>query len=93
MRLIKTTAEQYDLDIIVFATGFDGVTGAYNKVNIIGEDGNNLSDEWKEGPETYLGMQTPGFPNLFTVCGPHNGSTFCNIPRCLEQNVNGFLNV
>ena len=84
---IKTSVEQYDLDFIVFATGFDGVTGAYNKVNIIGEDGSKLSDEWKEGPETYLGMQTPGFPNLFTVCGPHNGSTFCNIPRCLEQNV------
>ena len=84
---IKTSNHQYDLDIIVFATGFDGVTGAYNKVNIVGENGSNLSDEWKDGPETFLGMQTPGFPNLFTVCGPHNGSTFCNIPRCLEQNV------
>ena len=83
---IKTKSGQYDLDIIVFATGFDGVTGAYNKVRITGENGTNLSDEWKDGPETFLGMQTPGFPNLFTVCGPHNGSTFCNIPRCLEQN-------
>ena len=64
---IKTKAGQYDLDIIVFATGFDGVTGAYNKVNITGEDGTNLSDEWKEGPETFLACKHLDFL-IYLLC-------------------------
>jgi len=46
-----------------------------------------LRDKWAEGPRTYLGLQIAGFPNLFTLVGPHNAATFCNIPRCIEQNV------
>ena len=46
-----------------------------------------MEEKWRDGPSTYLGLQTQGFPNFFTLVGPHNGSTFCNIPRCIEQNV------
>ncbi|MBK9427944.1 MAG: NAD(P)/FAD-dependent oxidoreductase [Gammaproteobacteria bacterium] len=84
---IKASDKQYDLDFIVYATGFDAVTGAFKRIDIRGEDGQALVDKWSGGPETYLGMQVNGFPNMFMLVGPHNGATFCNIPRCIEQNV------
>ncbi|MEM7543872.1 MAG: NAD(P)/FAD-dependent oxidoreductase [Pseudomonadota bacterium] len=84
---IKTSAKEYEFDIIIYATGFDAVTGAFTKMDIYGEDGTTLNEKWADGPRTYLGIQSQGFPNLFTVVGPHNGATFCNIPRCIEQNV------
>ena len=52
-----------------------------------GRNGRRLQDKWAGGPRTYLGLQVEGFPNLFTLVGPHNAATFCNIPRCIEQNV------
>ena len=64
-----------------------GVVGALERIDIRGIDGQSLKDKWADGPRTYLGMQTAGFPNFFTLVGPHNGATFCNIPRCIEQNV------
>ena len=84
---IKTSAAEYECDVIIYATGFDAVTGAFTKIDIRGAGGRALKDKWADGPRTYLGLQTAGFPNLFTVVGPHNGATFCNIPRCIEQNV------
>ena len=84
---IKTSDTEYPLDMIIYATGFDHVTGALNRIEICGKGGQKLKDKWKDGPRTYLGMQSVGFPNFFTLVGPHNGSTFCNIPRCIEQNV------
>ncbi|MGE0821456.1 MAG: flavin-containing monooxygenase [Candidatus Binatia bacterium] len=84
---IKTTGAEYEFDIIIFATGFDAVTGAFNRIDIRGVGGQALKDKWADGPHTYLGLQSAGFPNLFTLVGPHNGATFCNIPRCIEQNV------
>ncbi len=84
---IKTSDAEYECDVIVYATGFDAVTGAFNQIDIRGVGGRTLKDKWADGPRTYLGLQTAGFPNLFTVVGPHNGATFCNIPRCIEQNV------
>ncbi|MGE0487490.1 MAG: flavin-containing monooxygenase [Gammaproteobacteria bacterium] len=84
---IETSARRYDLDMIVYATGFDAVMGALNRIDITGVGGQKLKDKWAHGPRTYLGMQTAGFPNFFTLVGPHNGATFCNIPRCIEQNV------
>jgi cation diffusion facilitator CzcD-associated flavoprotein CzcO len=84
---IKTSAAEYEFDIIIFATGFDAVTGAFNRMDIRGVGGQTLKDKWADGPHTYLGLQSAGFPNLFTLVGPHNGATFCNIPRCIEQNV------
>jgi cation diffusion facilitator CzcD-associated flavoprotein CzcO len=73
--------------MIVYATGFDAVTGAFDRIDIRGRGGQRLRDRWVDGPRTYLGLQIVGFPNLFTLVGPHNAATFCNIPRCIEQNV------
>jgi cation diffusion facilitator CzcD-associated flavoprotein CzcO len=84
---IRTTAAQHDVDMIVYATGFDAITGAFDRIDIRGRDGLRLREAWADGPRTYLGLQIPGFPNLFTLVGPHNAATFCNIPRCIEQNV------
>jgi cation diffusion facilitator CzcD-associated flavoprotein CzcO len=75
------------VDLIVYATGFDAITGAFDRIDIRGRDGQRLRERWAGGPRTYLGLQVAGFPNLFTLVGPHNAATFCNIPRCIEQNV------
>ena len=84
---IKTSGAEYQLDVIIFATGFDAVTGALTRIDIRGLDGQTIKDKWADGPRTYLGIQSVGFPNLFTLVGPHNAATFCNVPRCIEQNV------
>ncbi len=84
---IKTSDAAYEFDMIIYATGFDAITGAFDRIDIRGIGGQRLKDKWAEGPRTYLGLQVVGFPNLFTLVGPHNAASFCNIPRCIEQNV------
>ena len=84
---IRTTAGEYPLDIIVFATGFDALTGALLKIDIRGEDGIALREVWADGPRTYLGLQVAGFPNLFTLTGPQSPSVLCNLPVPIEQHV------
>jgi cation diffusion facilitator CzcD-associated flavoprotein CzcO len=84
---IKTSDREFEFDMIIYATGFDAITGAFDRVDIAGVGGQKLKDKWADGPHTYLGMMSAGFPNFFTIIGPHNGSVFCNIPRCSEQNV------
>ena len=84
---IKTREHEYDLDVIVFATGFDALTGTLLRMDIRGRDGLNLRDVWKGGPRTYLGLQVPGFPNMFTVTGPGSPSVLCNMPVSIEQHV------
>src|SRR5215475_5441612 len=84
---IKTSDTEYAFDMIIYATGFDAITGSFDRIDIRGIDGRRLKDKWAEGPRTYLGLQIAGFPNMFTLVGPHNAATFCNIPRCIEQNV------
>lgn len=86
-RGIKTTDKTYELDIIVFATGFDAMTGSILKLNIEGPDGRRLNDDWRAGPRTYLGLQIPGYPNLFTITGPGSPSVLCNLPPAIEQHV------
>ncbi|MSR14062.1 MAG: NAD(P)/FAD-dependent oxidoreductase [Gammaproteobacteria bacterium] len=86
-RGIKTGYTEFEFDVIIFATGFDAVTGALTRIDVQGESGQRLKDKWRDGPRTYLGLQVAGFPNLFTVVGPHNAANFCNVPRCIEQNV------
>ena len=86
-RGIKTSTAEHVFDIIIYATGFDAVTGSFDRIDIRGSRGQRLQDKWTHGPKTYLGLQIEGFPNLLTLVGPHNGATFCNIPRCIEQNV------
>src|SRR3954451_15065657 len=84
---IHTRASEYALDIIVFATGFDAMTGPLLKIDIRGRDGKALRESWAAGPRTYLGLQVPGFPNLFTVTGPGSPSVLCNMPVAIEQHV------
>ncbi|MFA7603207.1 MAG: NAD(P)/FAD-dependent oxidoreductase [Novosphingobium sp.] len=79
---IKTGDKLYELDVVIFATGFDGVTGALDRIDIRGKDDRKLIDAWADGPSTYLGLQARGFPNFFTLVGPHNGSAFCNVGVC-----------
>ncbi len=83
---LKSGAE-HELDIIVFATGFDAMTGALLKLNITGRDGLTLAKAWEAGPRTNLGLQCAGFPNMFTVTGPGSPSVLCNMPVCIEQHV------
>jgi cation diffusion facilitator CzcD-associated flavoprotein CzcO len=78
---IKTRDKEYELDILIFATGFDAVTGPLTRIDIRGENGQSLKHKWSEGPRTYLGIQTAGFPNLFIL----NAAVFCNLPRCAEM--------
>jgi cation diffusion facilitator CzcD-associated flavoprotein CzcO len=84
---IRTSEGERVFDMIVYATGFDAITGAFDRIDIRGRDGRRLKQKWEDGPQTYLGMQIEGFPNLLTLVGPHNAATFCNMPRCIEQNV------
>ena len=92
--LVEITAEgmRFDsgfvpLDVIIYATGFDAVRGAFDRIEIVGRDGLTLREKWDDGPVTFLGLQSHGFPNFFMIVGPHSGATFCNVPRCAEQNV------
>jgi cation diffusion facilitator CzcD-associated flavoprotein CzcO len=82
---LRTSAGEYPLDIIVFATGFDAMTGPLLRLNITGRDGAQLKDVWAAGPRNYLGLQVAGFPNLFTVTGPGSPSVLCNMPVSIEQ--------
>lgn len=84
---VKTQDGEYELDILVFATGFDAMTGPLLNIDIQGRDGVKLKDIWEEGPKTYLGLQVAGFPNLFTVTGPGSPSVLCNMPVAIEQHV------
>jgi len=84
---IRTRDAEYPLDIIVFATGFDGMTGSLLRMDIRGRDGLPLAEAWKAGPQNYLGMQVAGFPNLFMVTGPGSPSVLCNMPVAIEQHV------
>ena len=79
---IETTDALHEFDVIIYATGFDAIKGAWNRIDIRGAGGISLKDEWEKGVKTYMGLQCPGFPNFFTLVGPQNGATFCNIPRC-----------
>ena len=85
---IRTSDAFFELDVLIYATGFDAMTGALLKANIIGRDGLALDDKWRDGPVAYLGLQMSGFPNLFTVTGPGSPSVLCNMLVAIEQHVN-----
>jgi cation diffusion facilitator CzcD-associated flavoprotein CzcO len=82
---IKTGARDFAFDIIIFATGFDAITGAFDKIDFRGLDGVRLKDKWKVGPETYLGLMVHQFPNMLMLMGPH--TALGNIPRSIEYSV------
>lgn len=84
---VQTSAGVTHLDCLVFATGFDALTGPLMRVGITGRDGVTLKDKWAEGPRTYLGVACEGFPNLFMVTGPGSPSVLGNMPTSIEQHV------
>ena len=85
--MVLRDGTEHALDVIVFATGFDAMTGPLLNIDITGRDGASLRDAWKAGPRTYLGLQMPRFPNLFTVTGPGSPSVLSNMPVAIEQHV------
>jgi len=83
---IKTSDAEYEFDLIIYATGFDAITGSFDRINIRGVDGRRLlRDEWQDEPQTYLGILVDGFPNMLMVMGPHAG--LGNFPRAAEYSV------
>jgi cation diffusion facilitator CzcD-associated flavoprotein CzcO len=84
---LRTSARDYDFDIIIYSTGFDAITGAYDQIDITGIGGERLYDKWKDGPATFLGMLVHGFPNLLMPTGPQSGSASTNFPRGIETGV------
>ena len=82
---IQTADGAYPLDIIVFATGYDAMTGPLLAMDITGRGGRSLRQDWAAGPRTYLGLQTPGYPNMFTITGPGSPSVLTNMPVAIEQ--------
>jgi cyclohexanone monooxygenase len=86
-RGLRTGGQEYEFDAIVFATGFDAMTGALLSMDIQGRDGTSLRDVWAAGPRTYLGLSVAGFPNLFTITGPGSPSVLSNMIMSIEQHV------
>jgi len=84
---IQTSAREHQLDIIVYATGFNAIVGAYDKIDIRGVGGQSLKDNWADGPSTFLGMLVHGFPNLIMPSGPQSGSASTNYPRAIQNGV------
>src|SRR6202040_3272575 len=84
---IRAKDQEYAVDAIVFATGFDAMTGALLKIDIRGTGGQALKEKWREGPKTYLGLGIADFPNLFTITGPGSPSVLTNMLPSIEQHV------
>ena len=84
---LSTTSAFYGLDAIVFATGFDAISGALRQIDVRGASGVALADRWAAGPRAYLGIATPGFPNMFIVTGPGSPSVLSNMALSIEQHV------
>ncbi len=84
---LRTQDAEYEFDALVFATGFDAMTGPLNRINIRGRGGQLLREKWAEGPKTYLGLTSAGFPNLFFITGPGSPSVLSNMPVSIEQHV------
>ena len=83
---------RFELDAMVFATGYDAVTGALERLNLVGEQGKTFKQLWQSGPTSYLGLMTAGFPNLFTITGPGSPSILTNVIVSIEQHVEWIAN-
>ena len=84
---VRTAARDYAVDALVLATGFDAMTGSVAKIDISGRNGQTLNQKWAEGPKTYLGLMSVGFPNLFIITGPGSPSVLSNMIVSIEQHV------
>jgi len=85
---VDAAGQSFEFDSIVFATGFDAMTGTLMKMDIRGRNGLTLREAWSAGPRTYLGLNVAGFPNLFTISGPGSPSVLTNMIVSIEQHVN-----
>jgi cyclohexanone monooxygenase len=84
---VKTGEAEYEIDALIFALGFDAMTGALSKIDIRGRGGEALKDKWDGGPRTYLGLMVSGFPNMFIVTGPGSPSVLSNMVVSIEQHI------
>jgi cation diffusion facilitator CzcD-associated flavoprotein CzcO len=84
---VQTQNAHYDVDVIIFATGYDALTGTLTRIDIRGRDGVLLRDLWRDGPASYLGMMVVGFPNLFIIAGPQSPSVLANVIAANEHQV------
>ena len=84
---VRVGGKDYEVDALVLATGFDAMTGSVAKIDIVGRDGQTLNRKWAEGPRTYLGLMSSGFPNLFVITGPGSPSVLSNMIVSIEQHV------
>lgn len=84
---VKTGDKEYEFDCLIFALGFDAMTGALSKIDIRGRGGETLKEKWEDGPRTYLGLMVSGFPNMFIVTGPGSPSVLSNMVVSIEQHV------
>jgi cyclohexanone monooxygenase len=88
---VKTAEAAFEFDSLVFATGFDAMTGTLLRIDIRGRNNSTLGDKWVAGPRTYLGMMVADFPNLFTITGPGSPSVLSNMIVSIEQHVDWML--
>ncbi len=84
---IRTADAEHELDMIIYATGFDAMTGSLLQMNIQGREGLTLDEKWSDGPKTYLGLSVHGFPNMFTITGPQSPSVLSNMPVPIQHHV------
>lgn len=84
---IRTSEQTFEFDVLVYATGFDAMTGTIKRLNICGRDKLQLSEQWENGPRMYMGLQSVGFPNFFTITGPGSPSVVSNVLHSIEQHV------
>jgi cyclohexanone monooxygenase len=84
---VRTGTREFPLDVLVFATGFDAMTGALRSIDVVGRGGLALRDKWEAGPLTYLGLAIHGFPNLFVLAGPGSPSVLSNMVTSIEFHV------
>jgi cyclohexanone monooxygenase len=84
---VRASSRDYEIDALVFATGFDAMTGSVARIDIRGRGGKTLKQKWAEGPKTYLGLMSEGFPNLFIITGPGSPSVLSNMIVSIEQHV------
>ena len=82
---LRTTARDYEFDVIVYATGFDAITGAFDHIDIRGTGGQTLRDKWRDSCSTFLGMLMHGFPNLLMPAGPQSGSASSQLSRAASR--------
>jgi cation diffusion facilitator CzcD-associated flavoprotein CzcO/acetyl esterase/lipase len=84
---LRTSTDDHEFDALILATGFDALTGPLLAMNVAGRNGVPLEDAWSDGPQTYLGLAVPGFPNLFMITGPQSPSVAYNMPMAIEDHV------